>query len=638
MKFHTISVLKKRFKVLAVVAGAVMFLGTQSVFGGELNAGEETVAVVNLTEEERAFVESLPALVVGCQGNADPLMYETKSGEFGGIARDILDTVAERTGLTFQYKVLPVGNITYDALRAEGLDLVAGIEYNSVNSHVFGLHLTEPYFEAGKVVVCRKETKFAPDASMKIAVASGSQTIKTVIRNKYPNFQVERYLTVEEAMDAVDRGDVDGMIQNQYSVDRLMHRPKYEDLRIVAAAGIGDSHSLSPLIYKYGNEEKDEVLSSPLLMSVLNKGIDSLTEEETSLFVIRQTMERGYNMTVGDLLYKYRVTLLALGISLGAFVGLGGYIWRIRFLKKSVKLLKREEEKHQLLLEKTEQIIYEVDLVKMETRTSGAFEKKFGWNPVRHYSSMELEEAIGSWRVHQDDQESFSKAWRQSLEKGQDSQMEVRLLKTDGSCVWCRINNFVMLGEDGEAKLVLGLIRDVNQETAERQKLAEKSRRDYLTGLYNKEAFEEESRKWLLECRKRGKNCALLFVDLDNFKNVNDHLGHLTGDRAICDVAEILREFFQEDGIVSRFGGDEFCIFIPCDETDASKEAKLQKLLEALCLSYSDGVSGVEISASVGVALSKVSGYNWDILLRHADAALYRAKETGKNRFNFYVG
>lgn len=628
--------IRKRYvryiKFMLAVAGAVLCLGSLSVLG----AGEEQGIMADLSEDEKAFVSGLDTLVVGCQGNADPVMYQDEHGQLGGITREILNLVALRTGLKFEYKILPNGSITYDDLRRENIDLVAGVEYNEVNAHSAGISLTVPYFEASKVVVCRKETKFEPGSFMTVAVVSGSQTIEQVIHNKYPNFQVVFFKSVETAMDAVDEGKVDCLIQNQYSVDRLMHKPKFEDLRIVAAAGIGDCHSLSPMLNKSEEDEKDEILNSPLLMDILNKGIESISEEEISLIIIRQTMERGYELTILDLLYKYRYAAIAGLVALCALTGLLIYVWRIHFLKRSVALLKEEKEKNRLLLEKSEQIIYEVDLAKMEVHTSDTFEKKFGWSPVRNYSSLKLDEMFHIWRVHPDDQDSFGKAFRQSMEQGQDCKTEVRLIKSNGRSIWCRINHFVMTGSNGKPKMILGLIQDVDEETNERQKLTEKSKRDYLTGLYNKEAFAEEAKRQLLDIRNKGQECAVVFIDLDNFKNVNDHLGHLTGDKAICDVAKILTGFFEKGEITARFGGDEFCVFIRNENTDALKE-KLQHLAKSLCLSYSDGGQVVEISASIGVAVSGTSGYQWDILLQHADAALYEAKEAGKKRCVFYV-
>ncbi|MDO4307329.1 MAG: diguanylate cyclase [Eubacteriales bacterium] len=628
----SIKMLKKRLKIGLAAAGICLCLCSRLVLGAE-EADEQAVL---LAEEEKEFVRGLGTLVVGCQGNADPVMYEDENGELGGITREILDLVAQRTGLQFEYRILPMGRVTYDDLLRENIDLVAGVEYNEVNAHAAGISLTVPYFEAGKVVVCRKETNFDPQESMTVAVASGSQTIEQVIHNKYPDFQVVFFDSIDEAMKAVDEGNVDCFIQNQYSVDRLIHKPKYEDLKIVAAAGIGDSHSLSPMINKTDTDGNGNMLNDPLLMEVLNKGIESLSEEEVSMIIIRQTSERGYELTTGDFLYKYRYSAAAVLVALAAVACLLVYVWRIGFLKRSVARLKEEEEKNRILLEKSEQMIYEVDLTQKEIRTSETFEKKFGWSPARSCSSMKLEEMLSIWRVHPDDQYSFGKAFRQSVETGQDSKLEVRLLKANGGSIWCRINHFVMMGANGKPKMVLGLIRDVNEETNEKQMLTEKSRRDSLTGLYNKEAFAEEVQKQLAEVRESGQDCAVVFVDLDNFKNVNDHLGHLTGDKAICDVAEILNRFFDKGEVTARFGGDEFCVFIR-NESPAALQEKMQRLAELLCLRYTDGVDTVEISASIGTAVSGTSGYQWDMLLQHADAALYEAKAEGKKRCVFYL-
>lgn len=585
-----------------------------------------------LTEEEKAYVSGMSELVVGCTVNVDPVSYlDEETGEVAGITREILELVAGKTGLRFQYKALPSGSVTYQDLLDAGIDLIAGVEYNGVNDGAKGISLTKPYLDARKVVVCRRDTLFHSESDMKVAVISGSQTVETVIHEKYPDFEILFYSRVEDALDALVSGEVDGVIQNQYCIDRLLHKPKYEGLRVVATANIGDSQSLSPMIFQSGGE-KNEKLSDPLLISVLNKGISALSDEEVSLIIINETTVRGYELTSSDILYQYRYMILVGAMALISIGFLTVYAVRMKMRSQNMEILEREERKHQILIEKTEQLMYEIDLEKREIRASGMFLKKFGWVPSISYETGDMDEMLRIWHVYPEDSSVFEDAWR-SAREGQDSHMEIRLQTAEGTCRWCRIAQFVLGEPSGKQREIIGLIQDVDQEITEKQKLTEETRRDALTGLYNKEVFNQELEKCLDSCSVG--ECAVIFLDMDNFKCVNDRLGHMMGDRAIRDVSQLLKEEFPDPDVASRFGGDEFCILVR-NTTREELQPRIERLGKRINLVYEEGDSKVSVTVSIGVAMSGFRGCGAEKLLSHADTALYRSKKSGKNCITFY--
>ena len=190
-----------------------------------------------------------------------------------------------------------------------------------------------------------------------------------------------------------------------------------------------------------------------------------------------------------------------------------------------------------------------------------------------------------------------------------------------------------MLDSEGNPLEILGLIRDVDRDMREKKNLAEKSRMDPLTGLYNKEAFRRESKEYLRQ--NLDEECAVLFVDLDHFKNINDLLGHMEGDKAIKDAAQTLKAIFSSQDVVGRFGGDEFCVLVK-DITMEALTRKVEWLREKLRCIYSNGKYQVQITASIGVTTSMISGFDLGVLLEHADTALYRSKDAGRNCYTFY--
>ena len=273
---------------------------------------------IELTEEELAYRDRVGEIMIGCPIQNSPLLFENeKTGQLEGITIDVLNMISEATGLTFHYQKLPSGNITYEKLQQLKIDMVAGVESNETNKHASGIAMTEAYLHAEKVFVCKKGEVFQPDSNMVIAVDSGSQTLEKVIKQQYPMFQIVFCDSLEEALSALLSGKVDAVLQNQYTIERLLSKPVYEDLQIVAAASIGDSQCLASLV-PIGEDKKNLISKGdiPLLMSILNKGIASLDENRVSFLIIKETAENAYQFTMWDMIYRYRFVVTILFFSL----------------------------------------------------------------------------------------------------------------------------------------------------------------------------------------------------------------------------------------------------------------------------------------------------------------------------------
>lgn len=258
----------------------VMILPTDAFAAPAAPADTENTTI-ELSAEELAYREKSSEIIIGCPVQNCPLLFQNeKTGQIEGVTIDILNMISETTGLIFRYKALPSGNITYEDLQKLQIDMVAGVEYHEINKLSSGIVMTEPYLHAEKVFVCKKGVVFRPDSKMTIAVASGSQTIEKVIREQYPMFQILFYDSTEDALSALLSGKADAVLQNQYTMERILCKPIYEDLQIVATASIGDSQCLACLVPI--NEDKENFISGDisLLLSILNKGIAGLDKDE----------------------------------------------------------------------------------------------------------------------------------------------------------------------------------------------------------------------------------------------------------------------------------------------------------------------------------------------------------------------
>jgi diguanylate cyclase (GGDEF)-like protein len=157
---------------------------------------------------------------------------------------------------------------------------------------------------------------------------------------------------------------------------------------------------------------------------------------------------------------------------------------------------------------------------------------------------------------------------------------------------------------------------------------------DPLTGLPNREALEEKFKQ--ARGGNNSRKTALLFLDMDFFKKVNDTHGHEFGDRILKIIADRLKNSVRETDIVARLGGDEFIIVADNALLTDDMKKIAQNVLDAFSEPFNEDGREVSLTASIGVAIYPDHGDNFHILLRHADAALYKAKESGRNKFEFY--
>ncbi|HXL84010.1 MAG TPA: EAL domain-containing protein [Casimicrobiaceae bacterium] len=179
------------------------------------------------------------------------------------------------------------------------------------------------------------------------------------------------------------------------------------------------------------------------------------------------------------------------------------------------------------------------------------------------------------------------------------------------------------------------LVEDITERKNAEAKISHLARYDALTGLPNRIFFREQLDRTLALTRRSG-HCALMFVDLDQFKQVNDTLGHRCGDAVLSAVADRLRAIVRESDIVARFGGDEFVILQAPVWRREEVDALAKRVVEAISLPYEIDVHQIVIGASVGIALAPEDGDNADTLLKNADMALYRAKAEGRAAWRFF--
>jgi diguanylate cyclase (GGDEF)-like protein/PAS domain S-box-containing protein len=180
------------------------------------------------------------------------------------------------------------------------------------------------------------------------------------------------------------------------------------------------------------------------------------------------------------------------------------------------------------------------------------------------------------------------------------------------------------------------VFHDVTQAEAISEKMSHLAQHDYLTNLPNRLLLNDRLSQAIGAARREGRKLAVLFLDLDRFKHVNDSLGHPVGDELLLSIATRLISNVRSSDTVSRQGGDEFVILLPSISHAADAALSVKKLLAALAQPHTAGKHSLQITVSIGISIFPDDGGNAETLVKHADIAMLHAKENGRNNFHFF--
>jgi len=333
--------------------------------------------------------------------------------------------------------------------------------------------------------------------------------------------------------------------------------------------------------------------------------------------------------------------VVAFGFILGSGVVLvGGLRISAEALERRTREVEEAGSRLQVLVEHVPAAVY-IDLADPEVSDGGRLAYMspqisgiLGYRPEELVSDPEL------WpsRIHPDDRAAAISAYEAHWRTGEPLRAEYRMLARDGTEVWVRDEAYGMPDDTQSGRqLSQGLLIDITDRKRLESKLIHDALHDPLTGLANRVLLRDHLERALARQSRSAGTVALLFVDLDDFKRVNDSYGHAAGDQILCAVADRLVGAVRADDVVARQSGDEFGILLglvrDADEAITSAERILRELRRPIPL----GGHLVVVGGSIGIALATESETTAEDLLTQADAAMYAAKADGKDRHAIYA-
>jgi len=235
--------------------------------------------------------------------------------------------------------------------------------------------------------------------------------------------------------------------------------------------------------------------------------------------------------------------------------------------------------------------------------------------------------------VYPDDRDAFRRAIK---ENGYIRDFELHLKKTDGTTMDCLVSVTTEKGEDGRICEYHGIVRDVTTLKKTQEMIKYMAFHDPLTSLPNRVLFNDRLNMAIARAKRGGKKIAVMMLDLDKFKNINDRFGHEAGDILLKAVAGRLQDALRKSDTIARMGGDEFMIIVPEMEKTVDVAAVAEKVLNLFHAPFACNSFSLLSSTSIGVAIYPEDGHDGEALIRCADIAMYNVKANGGNNFCIY--
>lgn len=547
---------------------------------------------VELSESEKQYVEQNPVLRVGFHRNMAPLSYEI-DGEFLGVANDICNLIAEKTGLQVQAKgYLNVDELT-KALENNEIDMIAGIERADEYS---GITYSKEYLTYMEVLV--RHNTMTSENQKRAAVVNGD-----ALRTEGATQSKAFFSGMDKCIEGVHSMTADYVITNYYTANYYMKEQGYTDISVLPYA--------SDRSYHIGFGEN----TNPILVAICNKCIYSIPKGQMQIGLLNHMDSVVEEISIQSFFESNPLVCLTfiLVMLLSLF---GGVVVVLYEREKSNRTQALAAKRYERLSELADEYFFEYEYRNDKLSFDVKFQQVFGFEGKVIKNAYKGRNALFI---------QFLGQIEEALNQNSNAQFNISLDKEGEGKQWYRVVTSIIHDKNEKPVHLIGKLVNIQREMEEVENYQNKAYKDTLTKLYNREGLNTNIPNG------RVKDVVLAVVDLDDFKKVNDTLGHGGGDYVLMFLADKLREYMGEDALVARYGGDEFVILLT-GTTKEEAEEKLALLVKAMDVPIFFGGNTRDVSISVGALYSPELG-SFEMLFQAADEVLYRKKESGKNGY-----
>jgi diguanylate cyclase (GGDEF)-like protein/PAS domain S-box-containing protein len=321
---------------------------------------------------------------------------------------------------------------------------------------------------------------------------------------------------------------------------------------------------------------------------------------------------------------RLQLAMLALGLT---GLCLGAVVTERKRIERAIR---KSEKRYRLLFERNLAGVFRITLAGRVVECNQAAASIFGYDSPEEIMALPVANLY--------DSAADRKAFLTKLKSEKSvTNHEMRFRRKKGESAWAMLNVSLVDDDSGFPSIVEGTLVDITERKVAEERVQSLAYYDALTGLPNRILLRDRLSKAIAMAHRQKHKVALLFLDLDRFKIINDSLGHSVGDLLLQDVAERLKSFAREQDTVARLGGDEFLIVltnitdIPCAAVAA------ERFMDAMTAAFVIQGHSLSIGCSLGISIFPEHGVDNETLIQHADAAMYSAKDGGRNNFRFFT-
>lgn len=587
-----------------------------------------------LTQNEKNWIETHPIIKVGVDKDYAPYEW-LENEEYKGLAVDYMKRIEKIVGIEFQIVKNKSWNEIINMAKNGEIDMITSIVQTPERSKY--LNFTEFYRKCPVIIIDRGNNGFIGGLkylnNKKVSIEK-DYFMEEILRTNYPNIKLQVVDSTKKALELANSGEVDAYVGDLGLADYLIKKNNLSNLRF---SGQTEYFSDQGFAVTKNNSE---------LLSILNKAVKSLPEDETeNMFNYWLSVERGIDIKT-IVFYIIGITFILLSIIY--------WVYRLRSEINQRKIiedkLKQSESLYRQLTEDVNDVIWKVNTNFIVTYISPADERFRGFNAseVIGKSIFELFTDESIILLNEKLKERF-----ELLQKGNKLpplKIELQHKCKNGTIIWGEILSKQEFDENGNIIGYHGITREITERKKLQEKIEQLAYCDTLTKLPNRRSLEDKINFIMSKSERSQKYCALVFIDLDNFKPLNDTYGHNVGDILLIEVANRLKSSIRKLDAVARIGGDEFVIVLDeFDEDIKTSKENIFKVVEKIRINLAqpykfsiinEDKENIDIvhhcTASIGICMFKGEQESSINIFKCADSAMYEAKESGRNTIKFF--
>ncbi|GEM_PF-1949392 len=569
-------------------------------------------ADVQLTAAEREFLQKNSPIVFVSQSHYPPFEF-IDNGERSGMTIELARWMATELGFSARF---------IDASFREAQNAVLDGTAHVLTS-LFRSPLREKKFDFTKTIFSvpasifirseRTDISGLQDLDGKRIAMQAGDYAKEFLETRKISFQAIYTDNFAQAIDLVAARKADAVIGDEQIVWYHVYKSRMTDQ--IKKVGEPLYTGKNCMAVREGNK---------VLLGLLNKGISLAQKTGTLEKINRKWLGTvpGVSRAAMPAYFSQIIIVMATGVVLLVMV----WLWNVRLRKlvaRRTEALQRSENQYRTLVQNVNVGVYRTSADGRFIKFNPALVRIFGYTREDDFAAVPVAELYADPGQRA---EFIDQITRDGTVKGK----VMKMRKKDGTLFWVACSATAEFDDKGNLKWIDGIIEDITKRKEYEDELSYHAYHDPLTGLFNRNALYERLEESVKNALRYDRRLAVLFIDLDHFKQVNDTYGHECGDEVLRQVAERFKTILRESDLVFRFGGDEFAVIL-AGAKNLDPEPVAQKIISELSRPYRVDSRTIDfVRPSIGIAICPQHGCDGKTLLRCADKAMYRAKGNPK--------